>query len=269
MVSGHRQWTGCLAYSWPNERSDSCPAGLPADKLIFVATHLPRLATVVLLALTLAACGSDRPTRDEATREANSSTARQASAITASDIDALLSSIAEQTPALTLVATDTMDICHGGQTNGFHPHDTYRVRCRRDETRYYSIEGSLLLYVLVDLDAAARAAGLLPETGATLHIVLDYFAREGRTEDGLTLPKPGLSYTVPEHGWMLHAGWGERSASGTAGDDRPDLGLTWPIVYIEEEPVDQEVLWNGALLGQQYSVAMSLSVTYYEIPWED
>ncbi|SCL37836.1 hypothetical protein GA0074692_4804 [Micromonospora pallida] len=210
----------------------------------------------------LAACGSDAPTRDEATREAQSAAVRQASASKAEQISTVLSAAAQPSP-LKPVATATLDICHAGDTNGLWGHDEYRLTCRLSETRYFGT-GSDLLDVLREVDKGAKASGLMPATTSAIEDVERYYAANGRTEDGLLLPLPGLSYFAPGHDSPIWVGWSQVSDPLNS-QSVPDL--TWPTVFVEAQPVDLDALRVGPLQRHQYLVTISSWTRYYEAPW--
>jgi hypothetical protein len=222
------------------------------------------LVAVVVAALVLAACGADAPTREEVTRQARATSVRQASASAAAQLDALLSAATPRTARLKAVATSTTDICHAGMTNGFYGHDAFRLTCRRDETKYLAADGDLV-DALRELDTGLKRAGSSPIVGATVQDVARYYAANGKNEDGLPLPKPKLSYTIPRQGWTpLYAEW---SRSSDPRHSQTDAGMGWPVVLNERHPVDLDALWNGPLRGRRYLISVSSSVTYYEIPW--
>ncbi|MCM0676840.1 hypothetical protein NCC78_19430 [Micromonospora phytophila] len=228
-----------------------------------------RLTTVVILAFALAACGSDAPTREEASREANSAAARRASASSAEQVDVVLSAVTGKASALRPVATTTRDICHAGDTNGLWGHDTYRLRCGRGETQYLGADGDLL-DVLRQVDTSAKAVGLIPVTGSAVEDVERYYAADGKTEDGLFMSWPTLGYLVPGQDWTLQVGWsqvtGPNSQPGLL-DNQPVPELTWPTVFVESQPVDLRALRDGPLRKRRYLISISSGTTYYEIPW--
>ncbi|MEU4532004.1 hypothetical protein AB0F49_27605 [Micromonospora ureilytica] len=216
----------------------------------------------MLLTLSLAACGSDAPTREDASREATSSAVRQASASTSAQADAVIADLVGRSPALRPVATSTSDACHAGDTNGLYPHDSYRLRCSWGETRYFGVRAELL-DVLRQVDVAAGQAGLLPVSGETLDGVEFYFATDGLTEDGLPRPKPTLAYVAVGYG-RLSVRWS--GVSDARPNDSP-VEFRWPMVLQDDYPVDLDALWNGPLRGQKYLVSVTTGVTYHEVPW--
>ncbi|MEV4711997.1 hypothetical protein [Micromonospora sp. NPDC049374] len=226
------------------------------------ARHLVTSATAAALVLTLAACGSDAPTREEASREAQSAAVRQASASSAEQISILLSAVARASP-LRPVAVATRDICHAGDTNGLWSHDEYRLSCGLTEIRYLGADGDLLK-VLREVDRHARAGGLVPSTESAIEEVESYYAANGRTEDGLLLPLPGLGYLVPGQDWTVHVGW---SRLGDPLSSKPVPDLTWPTVFVEARPVDLDALRDGPLRRHQHVVTISSGTTYHEVPW--
>ncbi|WP_128763647.1 hypothetical protein [Micromonospora sp. MW-13] len=221
-----------------------------------------KLATAALLLLTQAACGSDAPTREETSREAQSAAARQASASSAEQIGIVLSAVARASP-LRPAATSTRDVCHAGATNGLWPHDDYRLSCGLSEIRYFGAGGDLL-DVLREVDKGAKAAGLMPVTTSAIEDVERYYAANGKTDDGLLLPLPGLSYLVPGHGWTVQVGW---SQDNIPLNDQPVPDLTWPTVFVEAHPVDFYTLRSGLLERREFLVTISSGTTYYEVPW--
>jgi hypothetical protein len=231
-----------------------------------LATMAPRdrvtLATATVLVLTLTACGSDAPTREEASREAQSAAVRQAGASSAEQISIVLSAVARASP-LRPVAVATLDICHAGTTNGLWPHDEYRLSCALSEIRYLGADGELL-DVLREVDIRAKAAGLMPHTTSGIEDVEWYYAANGRTEDGLLLPRPGLSYFVPEHGLTVQVGW---SQVGDQLNSQPVPDLTWPTVFVEAQPVDLDALRDGPLRRHQHVVTISSSTNYHQVSW--
>ncbi|GAB3840575.1 hypothetical protein GCM10029963_09440 [Micromonospora andamanensis] len=234
--------------------------------------HLVTSATAAALVLTLAACGSDAPTREEASREAQSAAVRQASVSSAEQLSILLSDVARASP-LRPVAVATRDICHAGDTNGLWAHDEYRLSCGLTETRYLGADGDLL-EVLREVDRHARAAGLVPATGSAIEEVESYYAANGRTEDGLLLPLPGLGYLVPGQDRTVQVGWSqdwtaraEWSRLGDPLNSQPVPDLTWPTVFVEARPVDLDALRNGPLRRHEHIVTISSGTTYHEVPW--
>lgn len=223
--------------------------------------RLVTLATAALLPLTLAACGSDAPTREEASREAESAAAREASASSAEQISGVLVAVARASP-LRPVATSTLDVCHAGATNGLWPHDDYRLSCGLSEIRYFEADGDLL-DVLREVDKRAKAAGLMPATTSAIEEVERYYAANGKTEDGLLLPLPGLSYLVPGNDSTVQVGWSQHS---NPLNNQPVPDLTWPTVFVEAHPVDFDTLRSG-LRWHQHLVTISSGTTYYEVPW--
>ncbi|MFG2110359.1 hypothetical protein [Micromonospora chersina] len=224
-----------------------------------------RLAAAAALALSLAACESDAPTQEEATSDAQSVAVRQASASAATRFDEVFAALTKGTPGLRPVATATSDTCRAGATNGLFPHDTYRLQCHRSEVRYFGARGDLL-DVLREVDAAAKRAGLIPNTGATLEGVEAYYRGDGKTDDGRLLPLPLMNYLVPGFDGPIYIGWSQ------AGDPRrsePAVELSWPIVFQEDRPVDVDSLWSGRLRGQKYLITFGTGVTYHEVPWPD
>lgn len=232
--------------------------------MIMASLRPIRLAAAALLALSLAACGSDAPTRDDASRDASSSAVRQASASAASRFDEIVTALAKRSPALRPIATSTSDTCHAGVTNGSFPHDPYRLTCSRGETRYFGAWGELL-DALRQMDAGAKQAGLMTVSGESLDDVEAYFAAYGNTGDGLTQPHPRLTYVAQGYDGPLHVGWSQAS------DSRPSHSLVerrWPMVFQDDHPVDENTLWNGPLRGQKYLIRVTSAVTYHEVPWE-
>ncbi|GAA0909726.1 hypothetical protein [Virgisporangium aurantiacum] len=223
--------------------------------------HWIRLPTAAVLTFALAACVSDGPSREEASRQARSGPVREASRSTAAEIATALDSATRTASGLTPVARSAEDICHAGSGNGFSSHDDYRLLCRRDEARYFGADN--LLDALREID---NGDGLTPIITDTLDDVVRYYARNGRADDGSLLPRPNLSYTVAQHGWTLAVAW---SGPTDPRSNVPDYGLTWPIVFNDSEPVDLDALWNGPLASHGYLIVLSLSVAYHEAPWTD
>ncbi|MFF3854737.1 hypothetical protein [Micromonospora sp. NPDC002575] len=219
-----------------------------------------RLAITAILLLMPAACGSDEPTREEASREAQSAAARQASASSAEKISVVLSAVTRGAP-LRPVATSTLDICHAGATNGLWPHDEFRVSCSFREVRYFGASGDLLK-VLREVDKRAKAAGLMP--GSAIEDVERYYAADGKTDDGLLLPLPGLSYLAPGLDSGVNVGWSQDS---TTLNDPSVPDLTWPVVFVEAHPADPDAQQRDLLRKHQHLVTISSGATYYEIPW--
>ncbi|WBB90794.1 hypothetical protein [Verrucosispora sp. WMMC514] len=236
------------------------------------ARHLVAAATATALVLTLTACGSDAPTREEASREAQSAAVRQASASSAEQISILLSDVGRAAP-LRPVAVATRDICHAGDTNVLWGHDEYRLSCSLSEIRYLGADGDLLK-VLREVDKHARAAGLVPHTDSAIEEIEGYYAANGRTEDGLLLPRPGLGYSVPGQGWTVQVGWSqdwvaqaEWSRLGGPPSSQPVPDLTWPTVFVEARSVDLDALRDGPLRRHEHIVTVSSRITYHEVPW--
>ncbi|WP_327036023.1 hypothetical protein [Micromonospora ureilytica] len=224
--------------------------------------RLVTLATAVTLLLTLTACGSDAPAREEASQEAHSAAARQASASSAEQISTLLSAVTQASP-LRSVATSTRDTCHAGVTNALWPHDDYRLSCSLSDIRYFGADGDIL-DVVREVDKRAKAAGLIPTTTSAIEDVETYYAANGKTDDGLLLPPPGLSYLVPAHDWTVQVRW-TRDVNALINQAVPDL--TWPTVFVEADPVDFDTLRSGLLRRSEYLVTVSSGTTYYEVPW--
>ncbi|MBQ1026438.1 hypothetical protein [Micromonospora sp. C95] len=234
--------------------------------------HLVTAAAAAALVLTLTACGSDAPTREEASREAQSAAVRQASASSAEQISILLSEVGRAEP-LRPVAVATQDICHAGDTNGLWAHDEYRLSCSLSEIRYLGADGDLVK-VLREVDKRARAAGLVPHTDSAIEEIERYYAANGRTEDGLLLPLPGLGYLVHEQDWTVQVGWSkdwiaqaEWSRLGDPLSSQPVPDLIWPTVFVEARPVDLDALRDGPLRRHQHVVTLSSGTTYHEVPW--
>jgi hypothetical protein len=199
------------------------------------------------------------PPGEEAGREAGSGAVRQASASVAARFDEILTGLAKRSPALRPVATSVSDACHAGETNGFFPHDPYRLTCSRGETRYFGARGELL-DALRQMDAWAKRAGLMTVSGESLEDVEVNLAADGETGDA----HPRLTY-VARYDGPLYVGWSQ------VGDSRPresPVELRWPMVFQEDHPVDVEALWNGPLRGQKYLITVTSVVKYHEVPWD-
>jgi hypothetical protein len=224
--------------------------------------RLARLATAATLVLALTACASDAPTREEASREAYSAAVRQASASSHERITTLLSAVTQASP-LRSVGTSRQDICHAGNTNALWPHDDYRISCGLSETRYFGADGDIV-DVLREVDKRAKAAGLMPTTTSAIEEIETYLAANGKTDDGLLLPEPGLSYLVPGHDSTVGVSW-TRDISTL--NNQAVTELTWPTVFVEAHTVDFDTLRSGLLRRSEYLVTVSSGTTYYEVPW--
>ena len=222
------------------------------------------MSAVLLVGAVLSAC-SEAPSRDEAAREAVAPAAVQARRSAQAMIDTALSELVRLAPALSQVETSTLDICHAGDTNGFFPHDDYRLECHWHETRYLAADGDLAA-VLQQTDAAAKQAGCIPGSPTDMDDVRAYLAHGGPGDDGQQLPTPRLSYTLPGSSMPLEVGW---SAATDHFEPSNKPGLTWPTVYVEQHRVDVDALWTGPLRGRQHLIRLSTSVTYHTIPWPD
>ncbi|MCI4061091.1 hypothetical protein MRQ36_00300 [Micromonospora sp. R77] len=232
--------------------------------LMAVASPHPiKLAAALLLTLALTACGPDAPTPQDTTSEANSDAVRQASSQAAIQLDEILDGFAERTPALRPVATSTSDTCLAGETDPLWPHDPYRLRCSRSEGRYFTVRGELS-GVLRQLDAAAQQAGLMTDSGETLQDVEASLAANGRPGDGRLLSPPTWTYHAPGHDGRIYVSWSQANFSRPS---QHPVERHWPMVFLDDHPVDVDALWEGPLRGQQYLISIASSVTYHEVPW--
>ncbi|NES30282.1 hypothetical protein GCE86_07745 [Micromonospora terminaliae] len=221
------------------------------------------LATALVLALMLPTCelGS---TPEDVRREANTRAVRDASASAASQLNGIIARLVEQTPALRPVATSTSDTCHAGDTNGSFPHDPYRLRCTRHETRYFGVRGELP-DVVRQVHAGAKKAGLMTLIDARRDGVRTPSAGNGEIDGGQLLGPPDSIYVAPGYDGRLHIAWSQAS------DPRPSaapLELRWPVVFQDDRPVDVDSLWNGPLRGQRHLIMIVSTVTYHEVPWQ-
>ncbi|MFG1888054.1 hypothetical protein ACGFIR_09305 [Micromonospora sp. NPDC049051] len=232
--------------------------------LVIVASSLPvKLATVLLVALALTGCGSDAPTPEGATREANSGAVRQASASVASQLNKILTGVAERTPGMRPVAASTSDSCLAGDTHGVFPHDSYRLQCSWGETRYFAVRGDLP-DVRRQLDAAAKQTGLTAVNGESLQDVEANLAAGGTTDNGQLLSPPTWTYVAPGYDGPLHVSWSQATDSRAR---QYPVEPRWPLVFQDDHPVDLDSLWNGPLRGQKYLISITSSVTYHEVAW--
>ncbi|MEH1163993.1 hypothetical protein V6V47_01245 [Micromonospora sp. CPCC 205539] len=209
--------------------------------------------------LALAACESDAPKPRESAEEARSAAVRQAGTVAAAQIDGMLDSTTRQMPALRLVATSTSDSCRAGETQGTFPHDTYRLRCARTETRYFGAGGDLR-ELLRMVDRGTTTVGLIKVSGETLE---NLEARYGADYEEL-LVLLGMTFGRPGYDGQVHIRYSQVSGRRT---NYPPVELRWPVVYHDDHPVDLDALWSGPLRGHRYLVTVSSTTTYHEVPW--
>ncbi|WP_346534258.1 hypothetical protein [Micromonospora sp. DPT] len=218
------------------------------------------LATAVVLALSLTACGSDAPTREEAGREAGSGAVRQASASVAARFDEILTGLAKRSPALRPVATPVSDACHAGKTNGFFPHDPYRLTCSRGETRYFGARGELL-DGLRQVDAWAKRAGLMTVSGESLEDVEVNLAADGETGDA----HPRLTYLAPG---VRRSALRRVVTGGRLEAPRISRGTPVADGFPGGPPGRRRSAAERSPAGQKYLITVTSVVTYHEVPWD-
>ncbi|WP_155251641.1 hypothetical protein [Salinispora cortesiana] len=212
--------------------------------------------------LALVACGSDRPTREEASSLAVSEEAVRARHAEVRRVGARLTAVVEGTRS-TAVETSTSDICRLGVTHGLWPHDPFRVRCSWSEVRYLRADGDLV-EALRDVDIAAKEADCLPDSVSNIEGVVRYLERDGKYSDGRQMSLPSLVYACVEAGRM-HVHWFADNAPPVL----PSFSFGPAVVFDERYSVDRMAVWADLRRERHHLITLGMGEAYFEVPWTD